>query len=153
MTPHVIRDFNALPPRRRSNRLSVLALLLAIVAGVLLADAARADEERYEPTSRGAAVERWRPLLEQYDWNTDTALLVVYCESRGDASATNPNSGAQGLFQLMPELWQRLANTLHGQWVSLFDGEVNTRTAYELYRMSGWRPWYSSRPCWVNGGW
>lgn len=142
------------PTPRRSSRLPVVALLLAIFAGVLLADRAVADEaERYEPTSRGAAVERWRPLLEQYDWNTDTALLVVYCESRGDAAATNPTSGAAGLFQLLG--WDRFAARLFGRWVSLYDPAVNARVAYALYVDSGERfgfHWAASRGCWA-GGW
>lgn len=151
MTAPVIRDLYTTPERRRS-RWPVAALLLALAAGVFLADAARADEEdRFAPSSRGA-IERWRPLVEQYDWDADTALLVILCESRGDPGAVNPESGAAGLWQLYG--WDRFAARLFGRWVSLFDPDVNTRVAWALYVDSGERfafHWAASRSCWADG--
>ena len=51
---------------------------------------------RYQPSERGTrpAVVQWRPLLEQYDWDVDTALRIVDCESGGDPAAVNRWSGA-----------------------------------------------------------
>lgn len=146
------------PARRAFFWLRVLLFAIAVAAGAIGASVTRADEgddTRYQPTSRGGyeAVERWRPLLDQYEWDTDTALLVVYCESRGDAGATNPTSGAAGLFQLLG--WDRFAARLFGRWVSLYDPAVNTRVAYALYVDSGERfgfHWAASRGCW-GGGW
>lgn len=150
-----ITDLYADPRERRRARWRVVALLLALVAGILLADRAAADEpERYEPSSRGYdAVERWRPLVSQYGWDADTALAVIRCESGGDPTIPNrQGSGALGLFQIMPR-WQYLADLLHGRRVWFGDPRVNVRTAYELYVLfDGWSPWWSSRGCW-GAGW
>lgn len=141
--------------RRRSSRLAVAVLVIVIALVAAFGPRpARADEERFEPTYRGYdAVERWRPLVDQYDWETNTALAVILCESRGNPEAVNPTSGAAGLFQLLG--WDRFAARLFGRWVSLFDPAVNARVAYALYVDSGERfgfHWYASRGCWA-GGW
>ena len=156
--PYTPIDLNAPPRRRRHTWLAAVLAAAGLLLGLAIATISHADEgadaPRYEPTSRGyAAVERWRPLLDQYDWDTDTALLVVYCESHGDAGATNQNSGAQGLFQLLG--WDRFAARLFGGWVSLYDPAVNTRVAWALYVDSGYRfsfHWAARRGCWA-GGW
>lgn len=151
-----ISDFNTLPRTRRPSRLSVVALLLVLAAGIAFADRVSADEgERFQPSSRGVReeVERWRPLISQYDWDTDTALAVVLCESQGDPGAINPSSGAAGLFQLLG--WDRFAARLFGRWVSVLDPSVNARVAYALYLDSGARfsfHWRASMVCW-GGGW
>lgn len=137
--------------RRRSRlAVAVLVILLALVAA-FAPRPARADDERFEPSSRGYdAVERWRPLISQYEWDTDTALAIVRCESGGDPTVPNrQGSGALGLFQVMP-MWQPLANALYGYPVSRANAEVNVRVAFALYLDYGWSPWYSSRGCW---GW
>lgn len=138
-----------------------LGLSAAAVAGALgLGGLAWADEEapRYSPATRGPRasygterVERWRPLLDAYPWPTETALLVVACESEGRPDAVNAWSGAAGLFQEMPT-WRPLARFLTG-WSDLTDPFVNAEVAYYLWRDSGgsfrWH-WASSVACW---GW
>lgn len=56
---------------------------------------------------RGPAVERWRPLVEQYfpDKRVEEAMRVLACESWGNPNAVNPTSDATGLFQFIPTTW------------------------------------------------
>ena len=150
------RTLSDVSPRRRSRVPIVLLLIVVAAAACIWPAVARAedgDAPRFAPSVRGGdPAERWREVVSVYPWDADTAIAIVRCESRGDESAVNETSGAQGLFQVLPQTWQRLANTIHGTWVSLLDGQVNTRTAFALYEaFNGWSPWASSRACW--GGW
>ncbi|MPZ52107.1 MAG: peptidoglycan DD-metalloendopeptidase family protein [Acidimicrobiia bacterium] len=55
----------------------------------------------------GPAVERWRPLVEEYfpKKRVEEAMRVLACESRGNPNAVNPTSDATGLFQFIPTTW------------------------------------------------
>jgi hypothetical protein len=134
---------------------ALLLVLLVLIGGVGLA-VARADEEeipRYEPTSRGTrpAVVQWRPLLEQYDWDVETALRVIDCESGGVPGVWNhQGSGAHGLFQLLG--WEWKAYELYGVW-SVADPVVNVGVAYWIWAASGGTfgtsmGWRASVGCW-----
>ncbi len=91
----------------------------------------------------------WRPALEAHfapDLVLD-ALVIIQCESLGDASAVNPYSGAAGLFQFMPGTWA-VASVQSGVGeASVLDGEANIIAASwlaEYYRArtgDPWRPW------------
>ena len=134
------------------------AVSLAMAAVPALADESvtstvRVTPDRYEPSNRGGrrfapAVERWRQLVAGYDWDVDTALAVITCESRGDPGAVNRFSGASGLFQLLG--WSGLARRLFGSG-DVFDPGVNAGTAAWLWRDSGgsfrWH-WAASVGCW-----
>jgi hypothetical protein len=110
------------------------------LAGVAAAEqarqeAARAAAER-QRASRAATATRtatrapaygpWADLINQYPWPTDTASRVMMCESRGDANAYNPRSGATGLFQI-----------LNGP----FDPAQNVALAFQMWQSRGWQPW------------
>jgi soluble lytic murein transglycosylase-like protein len=144
-----------LPPRRIAAKIAaciVLCTLFSFVAPFVRAD----DGTRYEPSTRSqrAAVvdlaERWRPIVASYvDWDADTAIRIIGCESRGDPAAVNPSSGAAGLFQTMPD-WQGLAFRLFGSG-NLFDPAVNVGLAHFLWQDDGGRfgwHWASSVGCW-----
>lgn len=62
-------------------------------------------------TSWPPAVEQWRALVSDYfpESRVEEALAIISCESRGDASATNPTSGAAGLFQFIRSTWDWVA--------------------------------------------
>ena len=57
------------------------------------------------------AVEQWRGLVAAHfaPARVDEALAIIECESRGDPNATNPTSGAAGLFQFIPSTWDWVA--------------------------------------------
>lgn len=135
----------------RSARAAVA--ITAILAFAAIANSTKAQEaevERYTPATRGVrpAVAQWAELVEEYDWPVNGALRVIQCESGGDPLATNPSSGAKGLFQLLG--WDHLAARLFGSW-NVFDPRVNVAVAYYLWRDSGGLfmiHWGSSRACW-----
>jgi hypothetical protein len=133
-----------------SARIAALALVAALLRpGPATAQTVEAD--RFEPAARGVrpSVARWRPLLEAYPWDVDTALRVVDCESGGDPAAVNPWSGAAGLWQLYG--WRGLARRLFGS-EDLLDPVLNTAVAFALWEDSGGRfswHWYASRRCWA----
>lgn len=126
-------------PTRLGWALGLVLLLLVAGVGVAAVRAEDGDEiPRYTPSARGTrpAVTRWRPLLEQYDWDVATALRVVDCESGGDASVPNQQgSGALGLFQAMPN-WRGLAYRLTGS-TDLANPWVNVAVAYALWADAG----------------
>ena len=85
-------------------------------------------------------------IICSYSWPCDVAVAVAKCEAYDwlDVNAYNPESGASGLYQLIP-YWHswRL-----GPGESFFDPAVNVRIAHDLWLESGWSPWYASRHCW-----
>lgn len=96
-------------------------------------------------------VERWRWLVEGYEWDADLALAVIDCESDGDPGATNPYSGAAGLFQLYGWGWK--ARQLFGPMASVYTPWVNAEVAHWIWRADGRRfggraGWQASIGCW-----
>lgn len=88
-----------------------------------------------------AEVERWRPLVAQYFPDVDKALAVMWCESRGDPSATNLSSGAAGLFQHLPKYWQDRSAAAGWAGADIYDPEANVAVAGWLRRTGGWGHW------------
>lgn len=133
-------------------------VLVGMLIGLMAVAGVRAEEEpaRFAPASRGPRasyqtdqVQQWCEAVDAYAWPTETALLVIACESQGDPGAVNRGSGAAGLFQLYG--WSWLAERLTGSR-NVFNAWVNIRTAFELWRETGsfsWH-WYASIGCW---GW
>jgi len=133
------------------------ALAVCAVLTVWGSAAAQAVEEapRYVPAVRGPRasygteqVQQWREAVDAYPWPTDTALLVISCESQGDPGAINPSSGAAGLFQLYS--WGWLAARMFGTRNVLIPW-VNIGVAFALWEDSGGRfgfHWAASRSCW-----
>lgn len=156
----------AFRPTRRRPALAPAGVALLLVLIILLAGVglvvAHAEEgtpqdfPRYSPASRGPRasydtdqVQQWREAVDAYSWPTETALLVIACESQGDPSAVNPSSGATGLFQTMPS-WRGLARRLFGS-ADLLNPAVNLAVAFVLWEDSGGRfswHWYASMRCW-----
>jgi hypothetical protein len=79
--------------------------------------------------------ERYRPLVEQYDWNVNTAMAVMAAESGCDPNAANWNdnhgvcTGSFGLFQI----------SCHGG--RIHDPAKNVAAAWGKYQARGWWPW------------
>lgn len=107
-------------------------------------------EPRARRTARYAP-EELRPILAQYSWNVDDALLVVYgptpaCpygESNGKPTVVS-DGGHVGIFQLSPiHAWRFEARGW--TWLDSFVAERNIAVAFDLYSERGWEPW-SCRP-------
>jgi hypothetical protein len=85
-------------------------------------------------------VQRWRPLLTEHfpADEVDTALCIIHHESGGDARADNPRSTASGLFQILGSLW---GPRYHVTTSQLFEPEINTRLASDIWARFGWWAW------------
>lgn len=96
------------------------------------------------PTYNGGAAgaDQWHDLAMAVGW-TEAQWPVLRCiisrESRGIASAKNPNSSATGLLQI-------IASYHRGH--DLYNPEVNLQVGLEMYNDVGWKPWYyKPKPC------
>ena len=74
-----------------------------------------------------------------------TAECIADHESGDDPSARNRSSGAAGLFQLMPALWD--GNNAYGWKFDPYGARENATHAYLLWRQSGWAPWGGGGGC------
>lgn len=84
--------------------------------------------------------------------DVERAVLIVWCESRYDASAVNPTSGASGLFQHLPRFWEARSAAAGWPGAYIFDPEANTAVAAWLrYENGGWKHWNPSKGCWDSG--
>lgn len=86
-------------------------------------------------------VENWRTVVEvHFGANTDRALAVMQCESRGNADAKNPTSTASGLFQFLRSTWKNVTGMDNHNGV--FDGARNIEAASILSKGgTDWRAW------------
>lgn len=67
------------------------------------------------------------------------ALNVARCESGFNPNATNPSSGAAGIFQFLPSTW---ATTAYAGY-SPYNASANIHAAYQVFSRDGysWREW------------
>ncbi len=95
-----------------------------------------AEEQRRLKATLG--VEGWRELVEQY-FPPDLvgqALEVMRCESSGNPDATNPTSGAAGLFQFLDTTWAWASVRAGFGNTSRYDPEPNVASAAWLVNYS-----------------
>ncbi len=81
--------------------------------------------------------------------DVELALKVSYCESRWEPGATNPSSGAAGLFQQIPRFWAERSGSAGWAGADIYDVHANTAvSAWLVYEAGGWKHWTPSRACW-----
>jgi hypothetical protein len=103
---------------------------LVLIAAVAMCAPPKASESAYALSGDEAVSIICAP---QYAWDCETALAITWRESRWQPTATNPYSGAAGIWQIHP---------IHRQPLSVsFDPEAATAFAYQLYMERGWQPW------------
>lgn len=79
------------------------------------------------------------------------ALNVMWCESRGDSGATNPSSGAAGLFQHLPKFWEERSTKAGIPGANIYDPSSNVHVAaWLVYYGGGWKHWNASASCWAG---
>lgn len=89
--------------------------------------------------SYGSGVEQWRGLVSEYFGNeTNTALSIMKCESRGDPSAQNSRSSAAGLFQILKKTWAAFSPY---PWSDRYHPRSNVATAKRIRDGQGWNAW------------
>jgi hypothetical protein len=116
-------------------RLFAIPLALGAIFVFGLSAPGQADaQEAGQANLYSAQVERWRSLVARYfrPEDVDKALYVIQYESGGNPNAVNAQSGAAGLFQILP---------LHG--VNGGDPETAARwAANRVYNVrGGWQDW------------
>jgi hypothetical protein len=95
------------------------------------------------PTT-GQVVELIRSLWgDGYDGQV--ARCVAWRESRYQPTARNSESGAAGLFQLMPFWWD--GNSEFGWRFDPYDAEANAYHAHLIWKVYGWEPWTTGHLC------
>ncbi len=81
--------------------------------------------------------------------DVDLAMQVSYCESRWDPGATNPSSGAAGLFQHIPRFWAERSTAAGWAGANIYDAHANVAvSAWLVYQGGGWSHWAASQACW-----
>ncbi len=105
----------------------------------------------HPPRSYGEGVEQWRETVAQWfsPQHVDEALLVMWCESRGDPSAKNRRSTASGLFQMLKGWWGGGYGSSAVPVFDPFDPVLNIRYASVIFYAHSpeWRDWRASRSC------
>jgi peptidoglycan hydrolase CwlO-like protein len=71
------------------------------------------------------------------------ALCVGDHESSDNADAVNPSSGAEGVFQFLPDVWPALASAAGYGGRSAFDADANVVTVEWDVSNFGWADWQS----------
>ena len=81
--------------------------------------------------------------------DVELALEVAFCESRWEPDATNPTSGAAGLFQQIPRYWPERAAAAGWAGAGIYDAHANAAvSAWLVYEGGGWIHWEASEACW-----
>ena len=84
--------------------------------------------------------------------DVERAVLIAWCESRYDANANHPTSGASGLFQHIPRFWTSRSEKAGVGGADIYDPAANTAVAaWLVYSNGGWKHWNASIACWGNG--
>lgn len=98
-----------------------------------------------------AGTEGWVSLVEAFfaPEDVEQALMVMWCESRGNPDATNSSSGAAGLFQHLPQYWEQRSADAGWAGADIYDPTANVGVAaWLVYSGGGWSHWNPSAYCW-----
>ncbi len=85
-----------------------------------------------------------RGLVETYFGSGDInrAVRLAWCVSRFDVDAINPSTGAAGLFQVDPVLWEAATAEMGLSAPDPFDPATNVAVAaHIIYQGDGWTAW------------
>lgn len=93
------------------------------------------------PTDGWLSEMQVRALVSEYFEAEDVnrAIRVIWCESRFNPTASNPQNGATGLFQHLPQFWPRRAEAAGFPGAEPTDPEANVAAAaHAIYSEGGW---------------
>ena len=95
--------------------------------------------------------------------NIETAVKVMFCESRMKAKAYRWQADDSGLFQVIPRTWGWVKSKYnipywdypignsYAQFIPKYNIEVAALLVQEMHtRDDYWKPWNSSKWCWEN---
>jgi hypothetical protein len=94
-----------------------------------------------------------RPTVEQlidraalrWGLSARTMRAIAWCESRFDPNATNPRSGAAGVFQWLPSSWAWASPRAGWAGYSPYHAEANINVAAWAMRRGYWSWWNACR--------
>jgi hypothetical protein len=95
--------------------------------------------------------------------NIETAVKVMFCESRMKAKAYRWQANDSGLFQVIPKTWGWVKSKYnipywdypignsYAQFIPKYNIEVAALLVQEMHtRNDYWKPWNSSKWCWED---
>ena len=95
--------------------------------------------------------------------NIETAVKVMFCESRMKAKANRWQADDSGLFQVIPRTWGWVKSKYnipywdypignnYAQFIPKYNIEVAALLVQEMHtRDNYWKPWNSSKWCWED---
>lgn len=86
--------------------------------------------------------EQYRHIVEQYDWDVDTMLLVMSLESSCNPDAVGDTKPIKGVLAPSCGLFQvRTIDPKRGTCEQLKDPSFNVQKAYEIYKSQGLQAW------------
>ena len=103
-------------------------------------------------------VRSWSPIVSLYipSPHIEKTLLVIYCESRGKADATNINTNSEGLYKDSIDKGILQWNSVTFDWLSSklnipndpYNPIVSLKALAWTLKHVGWSWWNSSKACW-----
>ena len=87
-------------------------------------------------------------LCLKYDVDPALVSRIVWCESRWDYLAENPDSTAKGLFQFIDGTWQETLKRMNEPYDHQLNKKLNLEAGIFLISQGELRHWESSRNCW-----
>ena len=108
---------------------------------------------------------QYAPLLVEHfdEENIETAVKVMWCESRNKADAYRYQDNDSGLFQIISSTWgwvkeyhdipywdYPVGNT-YAQFIPAYNIEIAALLVQDMHTRSNyWKPWDASKDCWQD---
>lgn len=128
-------------------------------------DADQLKEITYCQNNLPANTLTYAPLIVKYfdEINIETAVKVIWCESRNKKNAYNYKANDSGLFQFIPKTWGWVKskynipywdypiNNEYSQFIPEYNIQAAALLVQEMHtRNNYWKPWNASKSCWGN---
>ena len=107
-------------------------------------------------------VSQWIPLVKQYfpEKEQKTALLVIYCESRGKKTATNHNINSEGIYKNSYDRGLFQINSVTFDWAreklglrnEPYNQYIGAYMSAWIVKHFQWKWWASSEHSWGANG-
>lgn len=103
---------------------SLITGVLLLISGIILNTAGNAGGNTTAAADNPAPASEWDSLVE----------ALIWVESRGDASAVNPRTGATGILQIMP-IYVKDANRLQNDTEFTLADRLSPEKSMEMFRI------------------
>lgn len=102
---------------------------------------AKTDTPVIQATPELVGCEKWRAIVNRYDWDKKIAMAIMQAESGCNNTSKGDDRVIGGIHAPSCGLFQ--IRTLAGRpsCEQLYDPETNVAWAYRLHQARGWQPW------------